>query len=80
MPKDAFDVVLDLVGGPRWLALLEALAERGRYVTSRAIAGPIVELDLRTLYLKDLTLIGSTRQHPAGPGGLHRPYGLYRTG
>lgn len=37
---------------------------RGRYVTSGAIAGPIVELDLRTLYLKDLTLIGSTRQEP----------------
>ncbi|MGJ8590883.1 MAG: hypothetical protein ACSHXW_22540 [Yoonia sp.] len=33
-------------------------------MTSGAIAGPIVELDLRTLYLKDLTLIGSTRQDP----------------
>ncbi|MDD9746746.1 MULTISPECIES: alcohol dehydrogenase family protein [Marinovum] len=62
VPEDAFDVVLDLVGGPRWPALLDALAVRGRYVTSGAIAGPIVELDLRTLYLKDLTLIGSTRQ------------------
>ena len=62
--KDAFDVVLDLVGGPRWPELLGALVPRGRYVTSGAIAGPIVELDLRTLYLKDLTLIGSTRQDP----------------
>ena len=62
--KDAFDVVLDLVGGPRWPELLDALVPRGRYVTSGAIAGPIVELDLRTLYLKDLTLIGSTRQDP----------------
>lgn len=62
LPADAFDVVLDLVGGPRWPDLLEALAVRGRYVTSGAIAGPIVELDLRTLYLKDQTLIGSTRQ------------------
>jgi NADPH:quinone reductase-like Zn-dependent oxidoreductase len=64
LPEEAFDVVLDLVGGPRWPALLEALAVRGRYVTSGAIAGPIVELDLRTLYLKDLTLIGSTWQDP----------------
>jgi NADPH:quinone reductase-like Zn-dependent oxidoreductase len=64
LPEEAFDVVLDLVGGPRWPALLEALAVRGRYVTSGAIAGPIVEMDLRTLYLKDLTLIGSTRQDP----------------
>ena len=63
-PKEAFDVVLDLVGGPRWPELLDALVSRGRYVTSGAIAGPIVELDLRTLYLKDLTLIGSTRQDP----------------
>ncbi|MHA6345972.1 alcohol dehydrogenase family protein [Roseivivax sp. CAU 1761] len=64
LPEHAFDVVLDIVGGPRWPALLEALAVRGRYVTSGAIAGPIVELDLRTLYLKDLMLIGSTRQDP----------------
>ncbi|KUF11530.1 alcohol dehydrogenase family protein [Pseudoponticoccus marisrubri] len=62
--EDAFDVVLDLVGGPRWPALLDALVPKGRYVTSGAIAGPIVELDLRTLYLKDLALIGSTRQDP----------------
>lgn len=64
VPMDGFDVVLDLVGGPRWPELLEALAIGGRYVTSGAIAGPIVELDLRTLYLRDLTLIGSTRQDP----------------
>ena len=31
-------------------------------MTSGAIAGPIVELDLRTLYLKDLSLLGSTYQ------------------
>lgn len=64
LPQDAFDVVLDLVGGTRWPGLLDALKTRGRYVTSGAIAGPIVELDLRTLYLKDLTLTGSTRQDP----------------
>ncbi len=64
LPPDTFDVVLDLVGGARWPALLEALSVGGRYVTSGAIAGPIVELDLRTLYLKDLTLVGSTRQDP----------------
>lgn len=62
LPEDTFDVVLDLVGWPRWGDLLGALVPWGRYVTSGAIAGPIVELDLRTLYLKDLTLIGSTRQ------------------
>ncbi|MBU2957726.1 alcohol dehydrogenase family protein [Paracoccus sp. 1_MG-2023] len=62
LPDAAFDVVLDLVGGPRWGDVLAALRKGGRYVTSGAIAGPIVELDLRTLYLRDLTLIGSTFQ------------------
>lgn len=62
--EDAFDVVSDVVAGPTWPALLQILRKQGRYVTSGAIAGPIVELDVRTLYLKDLTLAGSTRQPP----------------
>lgn len=31
-------------------------------MASGAIAGPMVELDVRTLYLKDLSLLGSTWQ------------------
>ncbi|TFL17809.1 zinc-binding dehydrogenase [Jannaschia formosa] len=62
---DGFDVVLDLVGGPAWPALIGALARRGRYVVSGAIAGPMVTLDLRDLYLKDLTFLGSTEQDAA---------------
>ena len=54
------DVVIDLVGGPRWPELLVVLKPHGRYAVSGAIAGPIVELDLRTLYLKDLSLLGCT--------------------
>jgi NADPH:quinone reductase-like Zn-dependent oxidoreductase len=53
-------VVADITGGPYWPNYLEILERGGRYVTSGAIAGPIVELDLRTLYLRDLTLLGST--------------------
>ena len=56
------DVVVDLVAGSSWPALLEVLKKGGRYVTAGAIAGPIVELDVRTLYLKDLTLMGCTFQ------------------
>lgn len=60
--QDTFDVVVDLVAGPRFAELLDALERGGRYVTAGAIAGPIVELDVRTLYLRDLTLFGSTYQ------------------
>ena len=60
--SDAVDVVIDLVGGSSWTQLLEIIKPGGRYATSGAIAGPIVELDLRTLYLKDLTLYGCTFQ------------------
>ncbi len=59
---NCIDVVLDLVAGPVFADLLETLRPGGRYVTSGAIAGPIVDLDVRTLYLKDLTLFGSTFQ------------------
>ena len=60
-----FDVVVDVVGGPQWPLLLRALRRGGRYVVSGAIGGPIVELDLRTLYLQDLVLIGATITQPA---------------
>ena len=53
-------VVADVVGGPHWHSVIDVLERGGRYVSSGAIAGPIVELDLRTFYLRDLTLLGST--------------------
>ncbi len=53
-------VVADVVGGSGWPQLLEVLEHGGRYVCSGAIAGPVVEFDLRTFYLKDLTLVGAT--------------------
>jgi NADPH:quinone reductase-like Zn-dependent oxidoreductase len=54
------DVVADIVGGKRFPILIELLNRGGRYVAAGAIAGPIVELDLRTLYLRDLELWGAT--------------------
>jgi len=53
-------VVADIVGGPYWPKLIDILERAGRYTCSGAIAGPMVELDLRTLYLRDLTFTGST--------------------
>lgn len=60
LEADYFDAVIDVVGGPGFGGLLGALRPGGRYACSGAIAGPVVELDLRTLYLKDLTLFGCT--------------------
>ncbi|MEM6467406.1 MAG: zinc-binding dehydrogenase, partial [Pseudomonadota bacterium] len=53
-------VIADIVGGPAFPNLIEHLSRGGRYTCSGAIAGPIVDLDLRTLYLQDLTFTGST--------------------
>jgi NADPH:quinone reductase-like Zn-dependent oxidoreductase len=53
-------VVADVVGGPYWPKLIDILERGGRYTCSGAIAGPIVEFDLRTFYLRDLTFTGST--------------------
>ncbi len=58
------DVVADVVGGDDVVGWLESLRRGGRYVTSGAIAGPIVALDLRTLYLNDLELYGATVFEP----------------
>lgn len=54
------DAAIDVVGGDAWPSLLQVLRAGGRYATAGAIAGPLVQLDLRTLYLKDLRLIGCT--------------------
>jgi len=60
--NQSIDVVIDLVAGEDWGDLLDVLKKGGRYAVAGAIAGPIVELDVRTLYLKDLVLIGCTFQ------------------
>lgn len=60
--EGTIDVVIDLVAGPQWSSLLDVLRRGGRYATAGAIAGPICEIDIRTLYLKDLTLFGCTFQ------------------
>ncbi len=53
-------VVADVVGGPYWPTLIDILERGGRYTCSGAIAGPMVDFDLRTFYLRDLTFTGST--------------------
>lgn len=64
------DVVVDLVAGPKWPTLLDLLRSGGRYAVAGAIGGPMVELDVRTLYLKDLSLFGCTVLEPVVFGNL----------
>jgi NADPH:quinone reductase-like Zn-dependent oxidoreductase len=59
---EPIDVVLDIAGGPMVSPLLELLRPGGRYAISGAIAGPVVDIDLRTIYLKDLSVLGCTFQ------------------
>ena len=60
-PQKPIDVVADLVGGAMFNDLLTILRPEGRYTTAGAIAGPVVQLDLRTMYLKHLELHGSSQ-------------------
>ncbi len=62
--SQSIDVVIDLVGGDQWAELLDVLKPGGRYAVAGAIGGSLVEMDLRTLYLKDLSLFGCTVLEP----------------
>ncbi|WP_372742673.1 zinc-binding dehydrogenase [Neptunomonas sp.] len=58
--EQSVDVVIDNVGGSNFPCMLKLLKRGGRLVSSGAIAGPVVALDMRDMYLKDITLIGTT--------------------
>ncbi|QLL66247.1 zinc-binding dehydrogenase (plasmid) [Sinorhizobium mexicanum] len=60
--KETVNAAIDVAAGPGFPALLDVLKKGGRYAVAGAIAGPLVELDIRTLYLKDLTFFGCTFQ------------------
>jgi NADPH:quinone reductase-like Zn-dependent oxidoreductase len=64
------DVALDVVGGVHFPLLLQVLRRGGRYAVAGAIGGPMVELDLRTLYLNDLRLLGCTIPEPGSFAAL----------
>lgn len=68
--NQSITAAVDLVGGPAWGQLIDALRPGGRYAVAGAIAGPVVEADLRTIYLNDLTIFGVTYQPPGSFAGL----------
>jgi len=70
--ESSVDVVIDLVAGDAFPALLDVLRPKGRYGVAGAVGGPLVALDVRTLYLKDLQFHGCTVLEPEVFGNLVR--------
>ncbi|MGX9353910.1 alcohol dehydrogenase family protein [Roseobacteraceae bacterium S113] len=58
--QQSVDVAVDNVAGAGFPSMLKLIKRGGKLVSSGAIAGPIVALDMRDMYLKDITLIGCT--------------------
>lgn len=69
-PRDAYDRVIDVVGGHAWPDLIRALKPGGHYAVAGAIAGPMIQGDLREIYLRDITIHGCTHQPPEVFGRL----------
>jgi len=64
LPSRACHAVIDVVGGAGFAALVGALRPGGHLAVAGAIAGPAALVDLRALYLNDITLHGCTHQPP----------------
>jgi len=75
--KGSVEVVLDVVGGNSFMPLINSLRQGGRYSSSGAISGPLVEFDLRQLVYKDLQLTGATI---VPPGTMARVVSLIERG
>lgn len=54
------DVVLDNVGAATWKGAIRSLVKGGRLVTCGATSGPIGETDIRQVFWKQVSIIGST--------------------
>ncbi|HZP38732.1 MAG TPA: zinc-binding dehydrogenase [Methylomirabilota bacterium] len=54
------DVVLENVGAATWKGAIRTVAKGGRIVTCGATSGPIAETDIRLVFWKQISIIGST--------------------
>jgi NADPH:quinone reductase-like Zn-dependent oxidoreductase len=75
--KRGVDVVVEHIGEATWEASLRSLAKGGRLVTCGATSGPSAAINLRVLFFKQLSLLGSTM---GGRADLHEAFGLVRRG
>jgi len=68
--KRGVDVILDMVGGPYLADNIRLLREEGRLVCIAALGGPQAEINLGQVFVKRLTLTGSTlRNRPSEEKG-----------
>ncbi len=58
--KRGVDVVIDCVGEKTWMASLQAIAKGGRIVTCGATTGPNPKEEIRLLFWKQISILGST--------------------
>ena len=58
--KRGMDVVIDSVGAATWARSLQSLGRGGRLVTCGGTSGPMVETDVRRLFMNQWTISGST--------------------
>jgi NADPH:quinone reductase-like Zn-dependent oxidoreductase len=59
------DVILENVGAATWKGAIRTVAKGGRIVTCGATSGPIAETDIRLVFWKQLSIIGSTMANDA---------------
>ncbi len=58
--KRGMDVVIDSVGAATWTRSLQSLGRGGRLVTCGGTSGPMLETDVRRLFMNQWTISGST--------------------
>ena len=63
--KRGVDVVLENVGASTWKGSIRVLAKGGRLVTCGGTSGPICETDVRQVFWKQVSIIGSTMSNNA---------------
>jgi NADPH:quinone reductase-like Zn-dependent oxidoreductase len=57
---EGVNVVVDSVGATTWNSSMECLGKGGRLVTCGATKGPLAQMDIRTMWRKQISLHGST--------------------
>ena len=62
--RDGVDMVVEVVGAATWASSIGALRPEGRLVVCGAVSGANVEVDLKLIYLHNLSVIGSTMGSP----------------